>query len=84
MPNRLQPCKFFQKLLISSTPEEIGTLIQSYEKDIIGLEGEIVYILEYADGLDWNSAWALSFQERMRLGQFIKEKLERQSGREFL
>ena len=67
-----------------SSPEEIGDIIKSYEKEVIGLEGEIVYICEFADGLDWNSAWALSFQERVRLGQYIKEKLERKSGREFL
>ena len=69
---------------MTSSPEEVGSIISSYEKDIVGLEGEIVYILEYADGFDWNSAWALSYQERLRLGQFIKEKMERKSGREFL
>ena len=68
-------------------PEKLGDLINTYKADGEQLKdqiSEIVYFLK--GGVEFNTAWGLSFEDRERLVRVINKRLKEQNpgGKEYM
>ena len=58
-------------------PEKLDDLIESYIKDGIALKEQIVDICYHMEGgIEWNSAWGMSFEDREIAIKVINKRLK--------
>ena len=58
----------------------MGDLIKSYEKDGRALKEQIADICYFMKGgVEWNSAWGMSFEDREILVKVINKRLKEQN-----
>lgn len=61
-------------------PEQLSDLIQSYIKDGIALKEQIADLCYHMKGgLEWNSAWGLSFEDREILIRVMNRRMKEQN-----
>jgi len=73
--------------LIFLPPEELGDLIQSYVKDGIALKQQIADLCYFMKGgIEWNSAWGMSFEDREIVVKVINKRMKEQNpgGKEYM
>ena len=60
--------------------EQLGDLIQSYIKDGLALKDQIADICYFMKGgIEWNSAWGMSFEDREVIVKVINRRLKEQN-----
>ncbi len=58
-------------------PEQLGDLIQSFAKDSTALKEQIAEICYFMHGgVEWNSAWGMSFEDREVMIKVINKRLK--------
>ena len=86
--NRLQSCKFFIRSLTTLRADQLGDLIESYKQDSVTLKEHILELCLYmAGGVDLNSAWGMSFEDREIAIRVINKQLKNRApkgGKEFM
>lgn len=68
-------------------PEKLSDLIQSYIKESYSLREQISDIAQYMNGgIEWNTLWGVSFEDREIMIKSINRKLKSQNpnGKEYL
>ncbi len=61
-------------------PEELGDLIDSYKNDARGLKEQIADICYFMHGgIEWDSAWGMSFEDREIAIRIINKRLKEQN-----
>lgn len=73
--------------MIFLPPEELGDLIQSYVKDGIALKQQIADLCYFMKGgIEWNSAWGMSFEDREIVVKVINKRMKEQNpgGKEYM
>lgn len=68
-------------------PEKLSDLIKSYENDGLALKEQIADICYFMKGgVDWNSAWGMSFEDREIIVSVINRRNKEQNpnGKEYL
>ena len=75
--NRFQSCEFFIRSLITLPPDKLGDLIDSYIKEGQILKEQITDICyNMSGGIEWNSAWAMSYEDRETMVKIINRRLK--------
>ena len=60
--------------------EKLGDLIYSYSKDALLLKEQIADICYFMNGgIEWNSAWGMSFEDRDIIIKTINKRLKEQN-----
>lgn len=60
-----------------SPPEQISDLLNSYVNDSISLKEQIADICFHMEGgIEWNSAWGMSFEDREIVVKVINRRLK--------
>ena len=58
-------------------PEKLGDLIDSYVRDGVALKEQIADICYHMEGgIEWNSAWGMSFEDREIVIKVINRRLK--------
>ena len=58
-------------------PDKLGDLIESYIRDGVALKEQIADIcLHMEGGIEWNSAWGMSFEDREIVIKVINRRLK--------
>lgn len=61
-------------------PNELGDLVNSYIKESVMLKEQISEICYFMrGGVDWNSAWGMSFEDREIMVKVINRRLKEQN-----
>ena len=61
-------------------PEKLGDLIESYHKEEIHLKEQITDLCYFMKGgIEWESAWNMSFEEREIAVKLINKRLKEQN-----
>ncbi len=65
---------------MSLPPEELLDLINTYERESKGLKEQIADICYFMQGgVEWDSAWGMSFEDREILIKTINKRLKEQN-----
>ena len=68
-------------------PDELGDLIETYTRDSASLKEQIIELCYFMNGgIDLNSAWGMSFEDREIAVKVINRRLKEQSpgGKEYM
>jgi len=66
--------------LIFLPPDELGAMIQSYIKDGIALREQITDLCYFMKGgIEWNSAWGMSFEDREIAVKVLNRRIKEQN-----
>lgn len=69
--------KFFRIRLLTLPPDEIASLVDSYEKDVKTIKTESLKMTWFMrGGVTYNEVMQMSSDERSAINQIIKENLE--------
>ena len=69
--------KFFRFRLLTSSPDEIGLLINKQDKQIEQIKNDLIQMCWYMrGGIQYNDLAQMSFQEREIISAIIKEHME--------
>ena len=69
--------KFFRGRLLALAPEEVGKLLDQFEREVKTISQEAANIAWHTRGsLSWGDAFALSADQRKIWNEIIKEHLE--------
>lgn len=60
-------------------PEKLSDLINSYARDAESLKEQIFDICYFIKGVDYNSAWGMSFSDRDLAIKIINKRLKEQN-----
>jgi len=78
--SRLQSSKFFIRSLIFLPSDKLGDLLESYTKDAVSLKEQITDICYFMKGgIEWGSAWEMSFGDREVAIKVINKRLKEQN-----
>lgn len=68
--------KFFRSRVLTLSPVEIQEYVKQLEKEERDIKKDLLKICWYMRGMSYNEALMLSYDERMIIGEIIKENLE--------
>ena len=58
-------------------PEKLNDLIQTYIKDSVSLKEQVADICYFMKGgVEWNTAWGMSFEDREIMVKIINKRLK--------
>jgi hypothetical protein len=61
-------------------PDELSDLVKSYVREGLALKEQISEICYFMHGgVDWNSAWGMSFEDREIIVKVINKRLKEQN-----
>ena len=73
--------------MIFLPPDDLGAMIQSYIKDGAALKEQIADICYFMKGgIEWNSAWGMSFEDREIVVKVLNKRNKEQNpgGKEYM
>ena len=73
---RIGPDKFFRQRILTQSLVEIQEYVRQLEKEERDIKKDLLKICWYMRGMGYQEALMLSYDERMIVGEIIKENLE--------
>jgi len=76
----IRPIQFFLMFLSVAEPEEIQKYLEQLGKHREDIEDQLMDIVYFMPGIDWNSAWGLSSRLRNKIVKYIIKNKKAESG----